>query len=110
MESGQMVRWLVKVGDQVKEGDTLAEIQTDKAVMPMESFDEGVVARLDVKEGEDIALGQRVLVLAGKGEDPKQVADQFAKGAAAPAPSNAKPKESATARKDFGSQEATDTA
>ena len=51
MESGQMVKWLVKVGDKVKEGDTLAEIQTDKAVMPMESFDEGIVALLDVKEG-----------------------------------------------------------
>jgi pyruvate dehydrogenase E2 component (dihydrolipoamide acetyltransferase) len=86
MESGQMVRWLVKVGDKVKEGDTLAEIQTDKAVMPMESFDEGVVAHLDVKEGDDIALGQRVLVLAAKGEDPKQVAAQAGGGAMAAAP------------------------
>ena len=78
MESGQMVKWLVKVGDQVKEGDTLAEIQTDKAVMPMEAFDEGVVAYLDVKEGDDIALGQRVLLLAKKDEDFQQVAAQAA--------------------------------
>ena len=76
MESGQMVKWMVKVGDQVKEGDTLAEIQTDKAVMPMEAFDEGTVAVLDVKEGDEIALGQRVLLLAKKGEDPNQVAAQ----------------------------------
>ena len=55
----------------VKEGDTLAEIQTDKAVMPMEAFEEGTVARLDVKEGDEIALGQRMLVLAKKGEDPR---------------------------------------
>jgi pyruvate dehydrogenase E2 component (dihydrolipoamide acetyltransferase) len=81
MESGQMVKWLVKVGDKVKEGDTLAEIQTDKAVMPMEAFDEGIVARLDVDEGQEISLGQRVLVLAKKGEDPKAIADQFAKSA-----------------------------
>ena len=74
METGQMVKWLVKVGDKVKEGDTLAEIQTDKAVMPMESFDEGTVARLDVKEGEDIALGQTVLVLAKQGEDASAIA------------------------------------
>ena len=40
----------------------------------MEAFDDGIVAHLDVKEGDDIALGQRVLVLAKKGEDPKQVA------------------------------------
>ena len=85
MESGQMVKWLVKVGDKVKEGDTLAEIQTDKAVMPMEAFEEGTVAVLDVKEGEDIALGQRVLVLAKKGEDPKEVAGSMGK-ASAPAP------------------------
>lgn len=84
MESGQLVKWLVKVGDPVKEGDTLAEIQTDKAVMPMEAFDEGTVAKLDVKEGDDIALGQRVLLLAKKGEDPKQVA-AAASGGGAPA-------------------------
>ncbi len=81
MESGQLVKWNVKVGDRVKEGDTLADIQTDKAVMPMEAFDEGIVARLDVEEGADIGLGQRMLVLAKKGEDPKQVAESVGKGA-----------------------------
>ncbi len=75
MESGQMVKWLVKVGDKVKEGDTLAEVQTDKAVMPMESFDEGTVARLNVNEGDTIALGQTVLVLAKKGEDASAIAE-----------------------------------
>lgn len=84
MESGQLVRWLVKVGDKVKEGDILAEVQTDKAVMPMEAFDDGTVARLDVQEGDDVALGQRVLVLAKKGEDPAQVASQVG-GSAVPA-------------------------
>ncbi len=83
MESGQMVKWLVKVGDKVKEGDTLAEIQTDKAVMPMEAFDEGIVALLDVKEGEDIAVGQRVLVIAKKGEDPNQIAGSMGKASTA---------------------------
>lgn len=89
MESGQLVKWLVKVGDKVKEGDTLAEIQTDKAVMPMESFEEGTVARLDVKEGDEIALGQRVLVLAKKGESAEDAAK--AVGEAAPAKAEAKP-------------------
>lgn len=84
METGQMVKWYVKVGDKVKEGDTLAEIQTDKAVMPMESFDEGTVARLDVQEGEDIALGQTVLVLARKGEDPAAIAKAGPVSKAAP--------------------------
>jgi pyruvate dehydrogenase E2 component (dihydrolipoamide acetyltransferase) len=83
MESGQIVKWLVKPGDQVKEGDTLAEVQTDKAVMNMEAFDDGVVAVLEAKEGEDIALGERVLVLAKKGEDVQAVAAQYASRAEA---------------------------
>jgi len=111
MESGQMVRWLVKVGDAVKEGDTLAEIQTDKAVMPMESFDEGTVAQLDVKEGDEIALGQRVLVLAKKGEDPKAVASSLGQGAGAGAgaAATAPKEESVAVRGDFDSQEQTNT-
>ena len=89
MESGQMVRWLVKVGDKVQEGQTLAEVQTDKAIMPMESFDEGVVAVLDVKEGDDIQLGQRVMVLATKGESVEEVASKYG-GSKAPAAPPAK--------------------
>jgi pyruvate dehydrogenase E2 component (dihydrolipoamide acetyltransferase) len=102
MERGQMVKWLVKVGDAVKEGDTIAEIQTDKAVMPMEAFDEGTVATLDVNEGDDIELGQRVLLLATKGEDPKAVAASAGTGKT-PA------KQSVAVRKDFDSQEQTNT-
>ncbi|MCA1686061.1 MAG: 2-oxo acid dehydrogenase subunit E2, partial [Planctomycetia bacterium] len=110
MESGQMVKWMVKVGDKVNEGDTLAEIQTDKAVMPMESFDEGVVALLDVKEGEDIAIGQRILVLAKKGEDAQQVATQIGGGAgSAAAPPAGKAVESPAVGKNFDSQEQTNT-
>jgi pyruvate dehydrogenase E2 component (dihydrolipoamide acetyltransferase) len=93
MESGQLVKWNVKVGDAVKEGDVLAEIQTDKAVMPMEAFDEGTVALLDVQEGDDVALGQRVLVMASKGEDAAQVAEKFQGGSASKA--EAKPKKEA---------------
>jgi pyruvate dehydrogenase E2 component (dihydrolipoamide acetyltransferase) len=74
MESGQVVEWRVKVGDQVKEGDTLADVQTDKAVMPLESFDEGIVAVLCAEVGQDIAVGKPVLILAAKGEDPKAIA------------------------------------
>ncbi len=88
MESGQLVKWRVKVGDTVKEGDILAEIQTDKAVMDMESFDDGVVAFQAAQEGDDINLGGLVVVLAGKGEDAKAVAAQYASGAA---PAAAKP-------------------
>ena len=103
MESGQMVRWLVKVGDPVKEGDMLAEVQTDKAVMPLESFDEGTVARLDVAEGDEIALGQRVLVLAKKGEDVKAIAASFEGGAKAAPAKTAEQPSAATAEAHAGS-------
>jgi pyruvate dehydrogenase E2 component (dihydrolipoamide acetyltransferase) len=106
MESGQMVKWLVKVGDTVKEGDTLAEIQTDKAVMPMESFDEGVVAVLDVKEGDDIALGQRVLLLASKGEDPAKVAEAAGGGKAEAAPAAKESKKPAETKAPAEAEEA----
>ncbi|GAC1464456.1 MAG: pyruvate dehydrogenase complex dihydrolipoamide acetyltransferase [Isosphaeraceae bacterium] len=105
METGQMVQWKVKVGDTVKEGDTLAEIQTDKAVMPMEAFDEGVVALLDVQEGDDINLGQRVMVLAQKGEDPKKIVEELKGGSSL----SGKSKESVAVRQGFDSQEETNS-
>ncbi len=80
MSSGQIVEWRVKVGDKVKEGDTLADIQTDKAVMPLESFDEGIVAVLCAEVGQDVAVGARLLILAAKGEDPKAIAASYGRG------------------------------
>jgi pyruvate dehydrogenase E2 component (dihydrolipoamide acetyltransferase) len=92
MESGQIVEWRVKVGDKVKEGDTLADVQTDKAVMPLESFDEGIVAVLCAQVGQDVAVGKPVLILAAKGEDPKAIAASSpAGGAKAAAPAAAAP-------------------
>ncbi len=85
MESGQIVEWRVKVGDKVKEGDTLADIQTDKAVMPLESFDEGIVAVLYAKVGQDVTVGQPVLILAAKGEDAQAIAASSGGAKAAPA-------------------------
>jgi len=74
MESGVIAQWLVKVGDTIKEGDVLADIETDKATMPMKSYEDGVIAIIDHKAGDEVALGERVMVLAKKGEDPKEVA------------------------------------
>jgi pyruvate dehydrogenase E2 component (dihydrolipoamide acetyltransferase) len=80
METGVITQWLVKVGDQVKEGDVVADIETDKATMPMKSYDEGTVVLLDHAAGDEVALGTRVMVLAKLGEDPKQVAEALRKG------------------------------
>jgi pyruvate dehydrogenase E2 component (dihydrolipoamide acetyltransferase) len=98
METGVIAQWLKKVGDTVKEGDVLADIETDKATMPMKSYDDGTIVHIDHAAGEEVALGQRVLVLAKKGEDPKQVAASLGSAAAqAPASSAKKKAEPATA-------------
>ncbi len=89
METGVIAQWLVKVGDPVKEGDPLADIETDKATMQMKSYDDGVIALLDHVAGDEVALGQRVLVLAKKGEDPKAVAQAMGAAGAAKAAAKA---------------------
>jgi pyruvate dehydrogenase E2 component (dihydrolipoamide acetyltransferase) len=96
MESGVITQWMVKVGDQVKEGDILADVETDKATMQMTAYDEGVVAHLDHEVGDEVALGDRVLVLAKKGEDPKQVADSLGGKAASTGDKGGKPSSGAT--------------
>jgi pyruvate dehydrogenase E2 component (dihydrolipoamide acetyltransferase) len=80
METGVIAQWLVKVGDQVKEGDSLADIETDKATMPMKSYDDGTIVHIDHAAGAEVSLGQRVMVLAKKGEDPKKVVESLRLG------------------------------
>jgi pyruvate dehydrogenase E2 component (dihydrolipoamide acetyltransferase) len=80
METGVITQWLVKVGDTIKEGDALADIETDKATMQMKAYDDGTVVHIDHAAGEEVALGQRVMVLAAKKEDPAQVAEALGLG------------------------------
>ncbi len=68
MEVGTVVKWNVKEGQSVKTGDEIADIETDKATMPLQSFDDGVVAKLAVPEGQTVKVGQVILVLAAAGE------------------------------------------
>ncbi|MBV1901914.1 MAG: E3 binding domain-containing protein, partial [Kordiimonadaceae bacterium] len=70
MEVGTLSKWLVKEGDTVENGDVIAEIETDKATMEVESIDDGVVAKILVAEGtEDVPVGQIIAVLAEEDED-----------------------------------------
>jgi pyruvate dehydrogenase E2 component (dihydrolipoamide acetyltransferase) len=72
MEKGNLAKWLKKEGDQVKAGDILAEIETDKATMEYEAIDEGVIAKILVPEGTaDVAVNAPIAVLAAEGEDVK---------------------------------------
>src|ERR1700761_6323749 len=69
MEEGTLAKWLVKEGDDVKSGDILAEIETDKATMEFEAVDEGKIAKILVPEGtEGVKVGQPIALLAGDGE------------------------------------------
>ncbi len=80
MEEGTLAKWLVKEGDEVKSGDILAEIETDKATMEFEAVDEGIIADIAVAEGtEGVKVGTVIATLAEEGED---VADAKAAGGA----------------------------
>ncbi|MCW5722780.1 MAG: pyruvate dehydrogenase complex E1 component subunit beta [Devosia sp.] len=69
MEEGKLAKWLVKVGDSVKSGDVLAEIETDKATMEVESVDEGVVKELLVAEGtEGVKVNTPIALILADGE------------------------------------------
>ena len=86
MTEGKIAKWLKKEGDQVKAGDVLAEIETDKATMEIEAVDEGTLARIVVPEGtEHVAVNLPIAVIAGEGESVDEAAR--AAPAAAPAPS-----------------------
>lgn len=74
MEAGTVVKWNVKAGDTVHTGDVLADIETDKATMELEAFDDGIVASLAIPEGQTVPVGSVILVLAEEGENIKDIA------------------------------------
>jgi pyruvate dehydrogenase E2 component (dihydrolipoamide acetyltransferase) len=80
MQEGTIARWVKKQGDQVKKGDVLAEIETDKATMDLESYDEGVLEQILVNEGETAPIGQPVAVV-GSGAGAEQMAQAGARPA-----------------------------
>jgi len=69
MEEGTVASWLKKVGDNIEEGDILAEIETDKATMEFESFHEGTLLHIGVKEGETTKVDELLAIIGEKGED-----------------------------------------
>ncbi|MEM9079900.1 MAG: pyruvate dehydrogenase complex dihydrolipoamide acetyltransferase [Verrucomicrobiota bacterium] len=69
MTEGTILRWLKQEGDPVDIGDEIAEIETDKATMALEAFDEGVLAKILVPEGEKAAISTPIAILAEEGED-----------------------------------------
>jgi pyruvate dehydrogenase E2 component (dihydrolipoamide acetyltransferase) len=74
MEQGTVVKWHIAEGDSVEMGDVLADIETDKATMELESFDSGTVAKIASGEGEKVPVGATILVIAEDGEDVAEAA------------------------------------
>src|SRR5712691_5824813 len=85
MEKGNLSKWLKHEGDQVKTGDVIAEIETDKATMEYEAIEDGTLAKILVPEGTaDVPVNQVIAVLAREGEDVKSAAAGAGKGAPLP--------------------------
>ncbi|MCC6661966.1 MAG: 2-oxo acid dehydrogenase subunit E2 [Phycisphaerales bacterium] len=79
MEVGTVVKWNVKEGQPVKSGDVVADIETDKATMELQSFDDGTVEKLAVPEGKSVKVGTVIMTLSGEGGAPaKPAAEQSA--------------------------------
>ncbi len=86
MTEGNLARWLVKEGDEVRAGDIIAEIETDKATMEVESVDDGVVGRIVVPEGsEGIAVNATIAMLLAEDEDATALTEESVVEEAAPA-------------------------
>ena len=88
MEEGKLAKWHVKEGDKVSSGDVIAEIETDKATMEVESIDEGIVGKIVVPEGtENVKVNAVIAVILADGESAGDIkADAPAPAAKAPEP------------------------
>lgn len=70
MEAGTVIQWHVAAGDEVSAGDVLADVETDKATMEMQTFDDGTILELRVEAGDKVTVGTVIAVLREEGEEP----------------------------------------
>ena len=84
MTEGTVATWLKKVGDKVSEGDMLAEIETDKATMEFESFNEGTLLYIGIQEGESAPIDSLLAIIGPAGTDISGIAGGFVAGGSAP--------------------------
>ena len=93
MTEGTLVKWHKKVGDQVEIGDIIAEVETDKATMEMEAFDEGIISQILIQEGEKAPVGSTLAILGGdeSAATPTPLPASAAATVAASAPTAATP-------------------
>ncbi|MHB1147008.1 MAG: pyruvate dehydrogenase complex dihydrolipoamide acetyltransferase [Lutibacter sp.] len=77
MTEGVVAQWLKKVGDKISEGDILAEIETDKATMEFESFSEGTLLYIGLKDGESAPVDSLLAIIGKEGEDIDAILKEF---------------------------------
>ncbi len=106
MEEGTLVKWRVQAGDAVSAGDHLADVETDKATMELQAFDDGTVAKLAVNEGDTVPVGALILTLAGEGESVEDAAAQAGQNGGAAETSEAPEKAAASEEEGQGQGEA----
>lgn len=85
MTEGTVATWLKKVGDKVAEGDILAEIETDKATMEFESFNEGTLLYIGIQEGQSAPVDSLLAIIGPEGTDISGIAENHKIGGATPA-------------------------
>src|SRR6266566_4887114 len=102
MEEGTIARWLKSPGDEIKKGDILAEIETDKATMDLEAYEAGTLQQILVQEGETVPIGQAVALIGSGAVAPQPsqpapaAAQTGANGAGATAPAAERPAQAET--------------
>jgi len=75
MEEGTLLKWLKSEGEEVSEGDPIAEIETDKVTLELEAEDSGTLAQLIAEEGQDVPVGEAIAFIAGEGEEVPERGD-----------------------------------
>ena len=80
MTEGTLVRWLKNPGDEIEVGMEIAEIETDKATMSMEAFDDGILHEIYVQAGEKAPLGGKLALLLEDGEEPPALGKEISSG------------------------------
>src|SRR4051812_14119912 len=87
MSEGTLVKWLKKEGEKIRAGEVIAEVETDKATMEMESFESGTLAHIIAKEGDKVPVGKAIALVATGKESASDVKQQ-AGGAPSSAPAS----------------------
>ncbi|MFV5693451.1 2-oxo acid dehydrogenase subunit E2 [Flavobacterium sp. LT1R49] len=99
MTEGTVATWLKKVGDKITEGDILAEIETDKATMEFESFNEGTLLYIGIQEGNTAPVDSLLAIIGPEGTDISGIAENYKTGGAPQAPAATEEAKSAPAEK-----------